>query len=469
MNQTVIPKNCTSCGIELDTSGKFCKGCGTSIESMTITLSLPVEMFCPNCAHRVGANDKFCRFCALDLIKSREETQTQPPNEEQQPELPPPPIQKQDIPQQVQSIPSPFMPNTQIPQQKYSGSVRSEPLPSTTDLTARQSENAPENPKSFISPAGAALAVICFFLPWMKVSQCGISQTVSGSGIAVADNSFWLFPLMGIISITAYFACKNRKQLWRARPFIYGSSGFALFLLFYKYYSIPSAPEFMGQRITAADLGITVGIGIYGTIIGFISAIIGCAFISRQIDGVSPIVNPQKLSDALPMEFKSADGNLKPNVAAMLCYVLPPLLMIVGAFSGSGVLLLLSIISFIAFQVFLLNAEPYKHNPLIRLHDYQSIIMVAGFFLGNFLLVGFLISISGGMSFLNPSFWSSLQLIGLVQLALNFAYLGLCIFMAVKSYQKQMYQLPYIGDWAMRRARIVDLGENIADFAAYSD
>jgi predicted RNA-binding Zn-ribbon protein involved in translation (DUF1610 family) len=61
MSQTMIPKNCTNCGSELDANGKFCKECGTSIESMTGALTLPVELFCPNCGHRTGASDKFRR------------------------------------------------------------------------------------------------------------------------------------------------------------------------------------------------------------------------------------------------------------------------------------------------------------------------------------------------------------------------------------------------------------------------
>lgn len=438
-----MSNNCPNCSTVVDADAVFCTACGNSIAQ---------TIHCPKCNGTIPAEAKFCKYCALDLNKWREEVQAQPSMEMAQPSLNSL-LQRQTEPNQVQPIASPSELDAHTRKKRY---IQPESPPPTIILPTQQTETAPDNPTSFISPAGAAFAVICFFLPWLQVSQCGITKTASGAELANFDTSFWLLPLMGIASITAYFVAKGQKQIWKARPFIIISSGFALLLLFYKYFSIPSAPEIMGQRVTAADLGITLQFGGYGTVLGFILAIVGCIFISRQTTGISATANPQNFSASLPMIFEFTENKLKSNAAAALCYILPSVLLLFVGFFGSesGALLLLVIALSFGFQIFSLNSVTYKNSPLIRFHAYQSIFLVAGYYVCSLLLVGLVLAVSSGSSFFDPSFWSQLQFVGLIWAALNIAYFGLTIFMAVKSYQNQVYKLPYIGDWAMQRAEI---------------
>jgi uncharacterized membrane protein len=456
----MIPKNCTNCGSELDANGKFCKECGTSIESMTGALTLPVELFCPNCGHRTGASDKFCRHCALDLVKSREEEQAQPqppptaPAAVKTPASPliAPPSQTSNVPKPDEPIPSPSAePNIQLQQTKESHSPQPQFL---TDSLPIQTEDAPDNPKSLISPAGAAFAVICFFLPWLQISQCGITKTASGAELASFDGSFWLFPLMGVVSLAAYFVAKNQKRLWKARPVIFISSGFALFLLFYKYQSIPSAPEFMGQRI---DLGITFGFGSYGTVIGFTAAIVGGFFISRQaVSGAtaSPASDFQNQAVSALHDIQSASSSLKPNIAAMLCYLLPLGLQFVVMLLGFGgaIQFVGTLVAAFAAQIAALNIESYKNNPLIRFHAYQSIFLTASYYLVTILAGGLAIIVFNQSSYDLIEGLRSIQFLVFLFFCLLLAYLGTSVFASYKAYQKEIHKLPYIGDWAVKRA-----------------
>lgn len=423
MSQIMIPKNCTACGKELDPSGKFCKECGSSIESMTGMLSLPVELFCPNCGQRHGVNDKFCRFCALDLAKAREEVQTPATAELSSTTL----FQTQNIPTQIQPILVTKQPVKQV---------------------------ASNNSASFISPSGAALVVICFFLPWLEWSACGISKTATGAELSQFDGSFLLYPLAGIISIAAYFICKSQKKIWKARPFIIISSVLGLLLLFYKVSSIPSSPDIFGQRITAADLGFKPQIGAIGTIIGFILAIIGCAFMGRIVilqNSSNPINSPN---------VKFGNNSLKPNAAAMLCYLaifLLPIPIYICAYYLANLLgvssrelaiivTILSIFSAFIMQIFLLNKEPYNNESFIKFHAFQSIFLTIAYYALSFLILGIILVPLNG----NP-FSEVVRFLNLFQVGIGIVNILIIIFMAIRSYQGKIYKLPYIGDLAMSR------------------
>ncbi len=274
-----MQKTCSKCSEAMDADAVFCVSCGTPVLQ---------TIHCPKCGGVINANVKFCKYCAFDL--------SQPISSAASSEF-----KYQDPSVQAGRT---VQPNTETPS---------------------QTESAPDNPASYISPAGAAFAVICFFMPWAGFSACGISKDFSGSEIASYDGSLWLVPLMGIVSIGTYFFFKNKKMLFKARPFIIGSSALALLFLFYKYNSIPSGPNVLGHQVTASDFGIQLRFGSVATIIGFMIAVVGCVFMSRAIVSANQVMP----TDAPTGTQKYKDALSKDVWAAVLSYLGPLLLPIV--------------------------------------------------------------------------------------------------------------------------------------------
>jgi hypothetical protein len=238
-------KICSNCSSTLDNDAVFCASCRTPIVK---------TIHCPKCDKTINADAKFCKYCAFDLCEPIQNpvtsTSPSPPFVSQNPQI-------STLPPQVEPITLP-----------------------RTNLSSAQIEIATDNPVSLISPAGAAFAVICFFLPWLEQS-CGEKRLIrTGAEIANSDSILWLLPIMGIISFAAYFICKRQKALFKARPFIIGSSAFALCFFLYKFYSLLSeAKYFDPQNPSAAQ----IKSGTFGIVIGFVLAIVGCFFMSRAI------------------------------------------------------------------------------------------------------------------------------------------------------------------------------------------
>lgn len=420
-----MSKTCSKCSGTLDTDSVFCTFCGTPIVQ---------TIHCPKCGGTINAVAKFCKYCAFDLSQPIQTAATTTS----------PLSQLATINPQASNRPSQVEPTTQ----------------SQANSNPTQTEVAADNPASFISPAGAAFAVICFFLPWLEFSACGIRKSITGAELAHQDGSLWLLPLMGIVSVAAYFICKGQKMLFKARPFIIGSSAFALCFLFYKYSSIPSGPEIFGRRITAADLGIQLQFGGFGTIIGFILAIIGCAFMSRAI--VVAGQTTAATSSTSPLKYDAAfdkDRSLRLNIAAVICYLAPLLLPLGFQFVAVDLMrdvfhpIVLALIAFglmFCLQIALLNIETYKKMPFIRFHAYQSIFLVLVYSGISLFFIGIMFLAAKDANPLQPP--PLLQFIAFAAMGLGIAEWIISIFMAIKSYKREFYKLPYIGDWAMNRA-----------------
>lgn len=231
-------KTCSKCSSILDNDAVFCASCATPILQ---------AIHCPKCDKIINADAKFCKYCAFDLskpIQNAPTTTSPPPINQDSPKL--------NLPPQVEPI-TLFQRN-------------SSPI---------QTEVAEDNPTSLISPSGAAFTVICFFLPWMKFCD----SNITGAEFATELPSLWFIPVMGIIAFVAYFICKIQKILFRAIPFIIGSSTIALGILIY--HSRSGIGEFFNGNFQVLGL---LRFGSYGTVFGFVLAMVGCIFISRSIE-----------------------------------------------------------------------------------------------------------------------------------------------------------------------------------------
>jgi len=84
----------------------------------------------------------------------------------------------------------------------------------------------------FLSPAGAVLALISFFLPWAKVSCAPVvNRTVSGASLG---GMFWLVIPFGAAILLSFFYFMSRLAVARSRPFIVAISAAALAVMIAK-------------------------------------------------------------------------------------------------------------------------------------------------------------------------------------------------------------------------------------------
>jgi len=133
------------------------------------------------------------------------------------------------------------------------------------------SENK-EDKKVFLTPAGAIIVLICFFLPWVKVSCAGKVIYVSGAEIG---GIFWLVFVTALAIILAFFYFRSQKQLEKSRPVAIFSSMAALLAIFIKYLSSTCGQKSIFVRAGSKAIDCTIQLGAIGTVIGFIMAMIG--------------------------------------------------------------------------------------------------------------------------------------------------------------------------------------------------
>lgn len=133
-----------------------------------------------------------------------------------------------------------------------------------------------EDKKVFLTPVGAIIALIFFFLPWVKVSCAGRVRNVSGAEIG---GIFWLVFVAAVAIIVAFFYFRSKKQLEKSMPVAILGSLFALAVMFIRYISLSCGQKSVFVRTGSKVIDCTIQVGGIGTIIGFILAIIGAGFL----------------------------------------------------------------------------------------------------------------------------------------------------------------------------------------------
>ncbi len=116
------------------------------------------------------------------------------------------------------------------------------------------------DPRAAISQIGAALAAICFFLPWV---ECEGMRTFSGADMG---EETWLVLVAPIVILAATFYFANQNRLDKAKPIVIFSSLIAIVIMLYKYYKIKNN-EFSS--------GFEIRYGGYGTLAGLVLAFFG--------------------------------------------------------------------------------------------------------------------------------------------------------------------------------------------------
>ena len=110
---------------------------------------------------------------------------------------------------------------------------------------------------------------------------------------------------------------------------------------------------------------------------------------------------------------------VQPNIAGLLCYV-------VGFVSG----------------IFFLVLDPYKRDPFVRFHAFQSIFVSIAWFAVYF-CVGILTAVAPYM------FW---RVIWMLHSLLSLGFFVLWLFLMYKAYNYEQFKLPVIGELAAKQA-----------------
>jgi hypothetical protein len=127
----------------------------------------------------------------------------------------------------------------------------------------------------FTSPAGAIIAIICFFLPWVKISCGPFSSNASGLDIG---GILWLSFIcaIGILVIFYIFFRQNRIEDAKPGALIFSIGGLIVII---GSYFVETGKTGISPSIE--DLSDFLAVGAYGTIIGFIIAFIGSFFLKK--------------------------------------------------------------------------------------------------------------------------------------------------------------------------------------------
>lgn len=125
--------------------------------------------------------------------------------------------------------------------------------------------------KALLTPAGAAIAMISFFLPWIRISCLGKSSY----GGYQFGGIFWIIFAMAALILIAYFALKLLKRLNLLRFIVIGCVIIATIVVVYGCLTVAGGKRILLIRLGPDDVNLRLHVGSYGTILGFIMALGG--------------------------------------------------------------------------------------------------------------------------------------------------------------------------------------------------
>lgn len=175
----------------------------------------------------------------------------------------------------------------------------------------------------FFTPAGGILALICFFLPWMKIdctsegvfgSTIGEIHTVSGFDIATKQqvNLITLALVAAAVIIVVSIIMLVKQTPLKSKLPVLISSGVGLGCLMIEYIRASIGYDTGLGKISLEDLGITYQFGAFGTIVGFILSIVGALTIQKS-NNISVPIEETNVSE-IPDEENRTDTSVEENI-----------------------------------------------------------------------------------------------------------------------------------------------------------
>ena len=147
----------------------------------------------------------------------------------------------------------------------------------------------------FLTPSGGILALIAFFLPWVKLTCSGQVHNINGFQMAKQDGVYWVVFAAAILILVAFFFLKSKWSLGKIKKLSIVSCLAGIGILLYKYFdfksSMDSMQQFMGssgnwqqslQQGGAQDLQLAIQFGAYVCLFGFVLAGLGALFMKKE-------------------------------------------------------------------------------------------------------------------------------------------------------------------------------------------
>jgi hypothetical protein len=149
-------------------------------------------------------------------------------------------------------------------------------------------KNTADNHLIFLTPAGAAIAAICFFLPWIQISCLGTSA-YSGMDFG---SIYWIVLVMSVVIFSAFFLLRKLRRLDLLKVVTIAATVVVSGVILYGCITMSSGKRILFFRLGPDDVHLKLHVGGYGTLFGYLVAILGVTW--RHLKGVSR---------ALPMKY----------------------------------------------------------------------------------------------------------------------------------------------------------------------
>jgi hypothetical protein len=137
----------------------------------------------------------------------------------------------------------------------------------------------------FATPAGAAIASICFFLPWVEAS-CG-PVTVRATGARIGG-IFWMVLVASLVILVAFPLFWKRRQWFLLKVITLAASAGAILIILYKFFDVFSSGK---ANLKMTDIGSILRIGSFGTVFGLLLAAWGAIYFEsgKTLQGSPPV------------------------------------------------------------------------------------------------------------------------------------------------------------------------------------
>ena len=156
----------------------------------------------------------------------------------------------------------------------------------------------PKNPRFvLLTPAGAAIALISFFLPWIKISCMGTS-IYSGYDFG---GIFWTIFASAAAILAGFFILSYYRSLKLLRTLVSFCILCAFAVVFYACITMAGGKRILLVKIGPDDVNLRLHVGSYGTIFGFLLSFVGSLFSDKQI--IEPDTKPTD-KEKKPLEAK---------------------------------------------------------------------------------------------------------------------------------------------------------------------
>lgn len=119
---------------------------------------------------------------------------------------------------------------------------------------------------AWLSPAGAVIILVCFFLPWLEVSCSG--KKIIGSGLTFAQKAapLWLIPAFAVLVLLLFIWYWKGLSLTWFKILLMTLAVLGIVMLVFTYISIEQKLSgFVVRKITSHE----IKSGLIGTAIGF--------------------------------------------------------------------------------------------------------------------------------------------------------------------------------------------------------